>query len=128
MADNVPSDVRNFHHYIRLFAETILYQAESIILPKSVNLLGGLANEFARLTGGIMLGVETPGDFVRLADKAKLGGDNRGDILDALQSLEDYAELLYGYPDTTDTTDLIVGAINLLERMPAIIEPDDLTD
>ena len=128
MDDKDPSDVRDFHHYIRLFAESVLYQAESIILPKAVNILGGLATEFTRLTGGIMLGVETPDDFVRLADKAKPGGDNRDHILGALQSLEDYAELLYGYPDTTDATDLIVGAINLLERMPAIIEPNDLTD
>lgn len=128
MDENVPSDVRNFHHYIRLFAESVLYQAESIILPKAVNILGGLATEFTRLTGGIMLGVETPDDFVRLADEAKPGGDNRDHILGALQSLEDYARLLYGYPDTTDATYLIVGAINLLERMPAIIEPEDLTD
>lgn len=75
-----------------------------------------------------MLGVETPDDFIRLADADKLGGDNRDHILDALGSLEVYAKLLYEYPGTTDTTELIAAAINLLERMPAIIEPDDLTN
>lgn len=90
-------------------------------------MLGGLSTQFVWLTDG-MFGVETPNDFIRLTDSAKTGGDNRDNILDALGSLEVYAKLLYEYPGTTDTTELIAAAINLLERMPAIIEPDDLTD
>lgn len=90
-------------------------------------MLGGLSTQFVWLTDG-MFGVETPNDFIRLTDSAKTGGDNRDHILDALGSLEVYAKLLYEYPGTTNTTELITAAINLLERMPAIIEPDDLTD